>query len=180
MEKNYVVKMISALNKLGLKYAFTGAFALAYYGFPRASGDVDVLVENNKTKLLRMCRLLRKEGFSIIERDVENAVKECGHFAVFYNTEPVYFDFKVICESFEVNAIRNVKTFRYHNVKCRIVSAENLIVKKLEWKDIKDVRFILFRYKDKIDMKKLFALANSRGVYEELKKLLAETNAGSP
>lgn len=44
MEKNYLGKMISVLNKLRLKYAFTGAFALAYYDFPRASGDVDILV----------------------------------------------------------------------------------------------------------------------------------------
>lgn len=172
MEKNYVVKMISLLNKSRLRYAFTGAFALAYYGFPRISGDIDVLVENNKTKLSELCQLLRKAGFSIIESDVDDAVRECGHFAVFYKTEPLYFDFKVACESFDVDAIKNSKIFKYHNIQCHVVSAEDLIVKKLEWEDIKDVRSILSRYKDKIDMQRLIVLAKSRNVYEKLENLL--------
>jgi len=172
MEKDQVKKLISSLNKLNLRYAFTGAFAVSYYGFPRLSADIDILIEKNEKKLLRLVSFLHDCGYDVVKTDVLKAIEECSHFPVFFrgNMFP-YCDFKVACEKDELSSIRNFKVLNYHGVKCRIVSVEDLIVKKLEWNDVKDVEVILIRCKE-IDMKKLEEKAKQKSVYKKLRKLL--------
>jgi len=172
MEKNHIQKLISSLNKSKLYYAFTGAFAVSYYGFPRLSADIDILVEKNKNELLRLVNLLHYAGYDVTETDVQKAIEECSHFPVFHRQKMFpYFDFKVACEMDELSSIQNCKTINYHGLKCRIVSVEDLIVKKLEWNDLKDVESILIRCKE-IDMKKLHKMAKEKSVYEKLQRLI--------
>jgi hypothetical protein len=38
---------IESLNSNGVEYVIVGAVALAYHGFPRYTGDLDVLVRNS-------------------------------------------------------------------------------------------------------------------------------------
>lgn len=172
MEKAFVKGLIALLNKHNVRYVVTGGFTLLYYGFPRASMDIDVIVEKDKNKILRFVRKLRQKGFSVSDSDVIYALDKCEHFCVFYKNKFPYFDFKIACDDDSLLALSSPKFVNYHGVRCSIVSPETLIVKKLEWQDVKDVRSILFRYKGKIDMTKLLALAKSRGVEKELQRLL--------
>ncbi|MEM2972308.1 MAG: hypothetical protein QW270_07830 [Candidatus Bathyarchaeia archaeon] len=59
----YVKRLINCLNKCGIKYAFTGAFALSHYGHPRSSMDLDILVENDDKKLMNLANLLKSKDF---------------------------------------------------------------------------------------------------------------------
>jgi len=173
MEKEYVSNLVSQLNKLQIKYVFTGAFALAYYGFPRTSADVDIIIEKDMSKLLKFVKALQASDYDVSQNDVSEAVESCGHFAVFHKRRMFpYFDFKVACTSDEHNAISDSKVVSFHGIECRIVSAEDLIVKKIEWGDLKDVETILVRYGDKLDMKKLCALAKAKHIYEKLQNLI--------
>jgi len=173
MEKEHVSNLISQLNKLQIKYVFTGAFALAYYGFPRTSADVDIIIEKDMSKLLKLVKALQASDYDVSKNDVSEAMESCGHFAVFHKRHMFpYFDFKVACTGDEHDAISDSKVVGFHGVDCRIVSAEDLIVKKIEWGDLKDVETILVRYGDKLDMKKLHALAKAKHVYEKLQDLI--------
>jgi len=174
MEKDHIKKLISTLNKQKIHYAFTGAFAVSYYGFPRLSTDIDILIEKNKTKLLKLLNQLQSSGYDVAEKDVLRAIEECSHFPVFHKEKTVpYFDFKIACEKDETSSIQDCKTINYHGLKCRIVSVEDLIIKKLEWNDIKDVELILIRCK-KIDMKKLEKMSKEKSVFQKLQELLKE------
>ena len=37
------VEMLSALSEAGVEYLLVGAYALAAYGIPRATGDIDIV-----------------------------------------------------------------------------------------------------------------------------------------
>jgi hypothetical protein len=161
------------LNKCRIKYAFTGAFALSYYGHPRSSMDLDILVERNDKRLMNFVSLLKNEGFSISEDDVNRAVGECSHFAVFYKSYFPYFDFKVACKNDEVKSLANSVTVSYRGVRCKVVSVYDLILKKLEWGDISDVKALLISYED-INIEKLLMYAKKRNVYSKLKAILEE------
>ncbi len=175
MESEHIKRLISRLNKLGIRYAFTGAFAVSYYGFPRASADIDILIEKDLTKLLKLTDLLHISGYDITKIDVEKAIEECSHFAIFHRgTTFPYFDIKVACEKDELSSIRNSQIIAYHGVKCRIVSVEDLIIKKLEWNDIRDVQVILRRGKE-IDMNKLLEMSKERKLYKKLQQLLKKS-----
>lgn len=75
------VNMIVSLNNVGIKYFFTGALAVNYYGRPRASMDVDVMVERNKEKLNRLVKILKRKGFDVIQRDVDEAFRVFSFFS---------------------------------------------------------------------------------------------------
>jgi len=172
MEKDHIKRLISVLNRLRIGYAFTGAFALSYYGYPRISSDIDILVEDDRGKLLRLLKNLQALDYDVTETDVQKAVKECSHFPVFHRERTFpYFDFKVACEREDKSAIENGGVINYHGVRCRIVSVEDLIVKKLEWNDLEDVKMILTRHRH-IDAKKLEKMAKEKSVFGRLQGLL--------
>jgi hypothetical protein len=172
MEKEHIKKLISSLNELQIAYAFTGAFAVSYYGHPRMSTDIDVLIENDKDKLFKLQRRLQISGYDATERDVQKAIEECSHFPVFHRERTFpYFDFKIACAEDDISAIQKSIALDYHGVKCQVVSVEDLIIKKLEWNDLQDVEVMLIRHK-KIDMKRLEKEAKEKSVLGKLQKLL--------
>lgn len=162
------------LNQSQIRYVLTGGFALPYYGFPRASLDIDIIVEKDKTKLLKLACKLREKGFEVADEDIIYAVENCEHFAVFYKNEFPYFDFKIACDDDSRFALSSYKLVKYHNIECRLVSPEALIVKKIEWGDFRDVKTILIRYREKLDMKKLLRLAKTKNLHRKLQQLLSE------
>lgn len=172
MEKDHIKRLISILNRLRIAYAFTGAFAVSYYGHPRISADIDILIENDRDKLIKLLSRLQASGYDATERDIQKAIEECSHFPVFHKERTFpYFDFKVACVRDDVSAIQKSIVKDYHGARCRIVTVEDLIVKKLEWNDLNDVEVMLVRHKG-IDMKKLKEEAREKSVYEKLQKLL--------
>ncbi len=174
MAKTFIKSLIHLLNQSQIKYVLTGGFALPYYGFPRASLDIDIIVEKNKTKLLKLASKLREEGFDVSDEDIIYAVENCEHFAVFYKNEFPYFDFKIACDGDSRFALSSYKLVKYHNIECRLVSPEALIIKKIEWEDFRDVKTILIRYKEKLDMEKLITLAKTKNLSEKLQQMLNE------
>ncbi len=175
MERSHIKNLISTLNKLGLEYAFTGAFATSYYGYPRLSSDIDILIENNKKKLLTLSNLLANQGYDVTQSDILSATEECSHFPVFHKQKTFpYFDFKIACKQDETQAIQNSTTINYHGTKCKLVTVEDLIIKKLEWNDTKDIEIILTRHK-KINMKRLQEMAKQKSLHEKLQEMLTQT-----
>ena len=92
---SFVKKIISAFNKVGLDYAFTGALATSFYGVPRTTSDVDVIVSvanetNVKPKLLEILRLA---GLKVEERKIDMALNSGFRIATFKDkTSPYSID----------------------------------------------------------------------------------------
>jgi len=55
---------IESLNSNGVEYVIVGAVALAYHGFPRYTGDLDVLVRNTPANTKRLESTLAAFGFA--------------------------------------------------------------------------------------------------------------------
>ena len=53
---------IESLNSHGVEYLVVGAVALAHHGFPRYTGDLDVLVRGSSENAARLERMLRDFG----------------------------------------------------------------------------------------------------------------------
>jgi len=170
MQKKYLVQLVKLLNKRKISYVFTGGFVLAFYGFPRATGDIDVIVDGNRDKFAMFVDDLKQCNFDVSISDIDYAISHCEHFSVFYKGSMFpYFDFKVACDNDEFYSLTHYKLVKVNNVKCRIVEIEDFIVKKLEWGDIKDVEMLL---RSKYDVDKLSDLAKRKGLYDKLSKLI--------
>lgn len=167
-----VVPLISLLNKSRVKYFFTGALAVSYYGRPRTTMDVDVVVDRDEAKLMKLAEILKAEGFDVREYDVKEAIRESGHFSIF-GEYGLRIDFKVAKPN-EKDEFNRVVAVRLWNKRTYLPKIEDLVVNKLIFgseQDINDVKGILWRQKDKVDYDYLREQARKKGVLNKLNKL---------
>ena len=57
---------IELLNSSGVEYLIVGAVALAHHGFPRYTGDIDILVRNSPENAQRLEGVLQGFGFGAL------------------------------------------------------------------------------------------------------------------
>jgi hypothetical protein len=71
-----VAKVIVAFESAGLDYAFTGALATSFYGIPRTTSDVDVMVaiSNEQAIKSKVTSALRLADLTVDERSIDNAL----------------------------------------------------------------------------------------------------------
>ncbi len=56
-------EFVASLNSNGVEYVIVGAFALAFHGFPRYTGDLDILVNRSPENVERLVDALTRFGF---------------------------------------------------------------------------------------------------------------------
>jgi hypothetical protein len=56
-------EFIGSLNSGEVEYLIVGAFALAFYGFPRYTGDIDILVRASPDNARKVAQVISAFGF---------------------------------------------------------------------------------------------------------------------
>lgn len=85
-------RLVRCLNASGLDYAFTGALAVSYYGSPRTTSDVDVMIASraDDVKILEIVDALNCVGLEVDRRRIENAIKSGYNIATFRDKSSPY------------------------------------------------------------------------------------------
>ena len=60
-------EFLKLLNGNGVQYLLIGGYAVAYYGYPRATSDIDVWIAVNPENAKRIATTLREFGFDLPE-----------------------------------------------------------------------------------------------------------------
>ena len=81
----FVKKIVAAFESVSLDYAFTGALAISFYGTPRTTSDIDVMVAvgsavDVKAKVIAA---LQKAGLAVDERKIDDALISGFRIATF-------------------------------------------------------------------------------------------------
>ena len=63
---------IGSLNSNGVEYVVVGAVALAHHGFPRYTGDLDILVRNSPQNAMRLESALAAFGVTALGLKAED------------------------------------------------------------------------------------------------------------
>jgi hypothetical protein len=58
-------EFVESLNSRGVDYTIVGAFAVAYHGYPRYTGDLDILVRQDRENVTRLLEALAAFGFPL-------------------------------------------------------------------------------------------------------------------
>ncbi len=61
------IAFIKALNKYNVDYVIVGAYALAFYGVPRATGDMDFWIRPERKNAANLVAALREFGFGELD-----------------------------------------------------------------------------------------------------------------
>lgn len=128
-----LTQFISDLNSLGVSYMITGAYAVSYFGMPRATHDLDIVVEIRTIDLDKICRKFAKEY--IVDKDMaENAVQYRTHFSIIHTKSDLKIDLWVLKGiSSEKTKFARRKKVSLFGASAYIISAEDMVLTKLEW-----------------------------------------------
>jgi hypothetical protein len=88
----FVKKLVGAFDHAKLDYAFTGALAVSFYGVPRTTSDVDVIIAaasgaDFKTKI---SSALGEAGLEVDDRKIETALTSGYRIATFKDKTAPY------------------------------------------------------------------------------------------
>ena len=124
-------RITSTLDQAGIPYMLTGSFASAYYGVPRSSQDIDLIIEATPAQLQTFIKLLPNDEYYA---DLEMAFEARKRQSLF-NVIDLLTGWK---NSFEGRrqtrgVQRRRKRVALQGVAIFAASVEDVIVAKLEW-----------------------------------------------
>ena len=67
---------LKLLNSHKVKYLLIGGFAVGYYGYPRATGDMDIWIDIDLKNAKKMVQVLTEFGFDVPELCVDLFLKK--------------------------------------------------------------------------------------------------------
>ncbi len=152
-------RITSALGEAGIAYMLAGSFASAYYGAPRSTQDIDLVIEATEEQLRAFVRLLAQDEYYV---DLDAALEARKRQSLF-NVVDMVTGWKIDL------IIRKSRPFSQEEFSRRtlvnlqdnslfLASAEDVVVSKLEWarlaqsrRHIEDVAGILRMRWDKLD-----------------------------
>jgi len=145
----------------------TGAILMQFYGEPRTTGDIDVIVEQKDIKALSA--KLKENNFIFSEIVL-------GHNTLQHKESVLRIDL-IIRESIG----EQVTIIEAEGKKIRVSTPENLILKKLEWmedeyasRDANDIISIFVRMGNRLNIEYIFAESKKHELFQRLKNLLAK------
>lgn len=175
-----VKRALRLMRKAKVQYMITGALASGYYGLPRSTADLDLVVKPGKSDIGRLVGAARKAGFEVDEREVLTGV-EIGNRIVMQSSETFRVDLWLPRSEYDEIALSRRCRKRIFNELAYICSPEDLILQKLRAgrrQDEDDVVGVLIRQSGKLDERYLSTWASSLGVERALKRVMERVKRG--
>lgn len=85
MEQSELLRMVvRVLEELGLPYLVTGSTATIFYGEPRFTADIDVVVRLPESRISELVDAFAGDAFYLDEESIRQAVSRRGQFNIIH------------------------------------------------------------------------------------------------
>jgi len=123
--------VIDKLEKAEIPYMLTGGVAVSYWGFPRTTHDIDIVIEAKKKDKEKIVALFKKD-FYISAEAAEDAIETRFTFNILHHESGLKIDFWLVKRDLfgETEFKRRLKK-KIFGEEIFIISAEDLILTKL-------------------------------------------------
>ena len=152
-------EIFSALNTAGIAYIVVGGVAMNLLGYPRFTGDIDILLALDEENLLKMNTLMKELGYEARlpvaleelgdEQHVMTLIKEKDLIAYtfIHSEKPQYSIDVIVGESLEFDSYQEHKQdITVWDIKVPVISIDDLIGMKQSTnrqKDVDDIAALL-------------------------------------
>lgn len=181
-DQTKLLKDISAFLSVNkITYMVTGAWSVIFYGLPRASHDIDFVIELHKADLSRIINVFGKlPGEFLIELDsITEAVNNKSMFQVLHLPTMLKFDFWLLTdEEFDKSRFKRRQRVKVLDQIMEMASKEDTIIQKLRWykegkieKHLIDAAFVYQIQKENLDKKYLNFWVKKLGLENNYLKL---------
>ncbi|MFT4974977.1 MAG: hypothetical protein ACI8S6_000860 [Myxococcota bacterium] len=80
--EGFLQRLVAVLEQAGVSYMLSGSLASAFYGIPRSTQDIDIVVELDITRLRALLGVLPQELYYVSEPAAVDALRRQGQFNV--------------------------------------------------------------------------------------------------
>jgi hypothetical protein len=134
-----LTQVTGILNRLNLPYMLTGAVAVTYYGEPRTTHDIDIVILIAATDIARMKKAL-EPTFSVDETSIRAALREGSAFNAIHEETGLKVDFWMLKGGeYDRSAFGRRVSVRLLGVEMFLQAPEDVIITKLVWHRLSDV-----------------------------------------
>jgi hypothetical protein len=127
-------RIVTALDKAQVPYMITGSYASAYYGTPRASQDIDVVIAPNPDQLRVFLELLPSSEYYVDAETARAALARSSQFNVIDLASGWKIDFIARkARPFSREEFARRVPVELHGIRVFMTTAEDVIIAKLEW-----------------------------------------------
>lgn len=174
MEQSELLRYVAVvLEKIGLRYFVTGSTASIFFGEPRFTNDIDVVVDLDSSDVERFCAEFPMADFYLSEEAVQRAISRKGQFNILHPASGLKVDVIVPADTM-LNRSRFSRMLRVKpeaDFEAYFASAEDVIVKKMEFfreggsdKHLRDITGILKISGDDLDFEYIEGWADNLGL----------------
>lgn len=132
--EEFLRRVIAVADDLSLPYMLTGSLASAYYGEPRATRDIDIVIALESDEIGQLVRRLEEEGFYVSDQAAREAVRRQTQFNAIDPESGWKVDWIVRRDRpFSRTEFERRRRVEVMGLEVSMVTPEDLIVAKLEW-----------------------------------------------
>ncbi|HEX5720255.1 MAG TPA: hypothetical protein VF179_29135 [Thermoanaerobaculia bacterium] len=182
METSELLRFVAGtLEKLGIRYFVTGSMATIFFGEPRFTNDIDIVVDLPPGKISAFCAAFPEDDFYLSEESARRAVSRRGQFNVIHPRSGLKIDFMVPGDS-PLDRSRFLRARRLSpgpDFQAFFSSPEDVILKKMEFfqeghseKHLRDIVGVLKVSGDQIDRSYIEDWVSKLGLEEVWREIL--------
>lgn len=135
----FLKDVVHVLDAAGVPYMLTGSLAASYYAVPRATRDIDVVVESSERGIERVVEGLLAAGYYVDRDAALQAFRERGQFNAIDPSRGWKADLIVRRDrSFSIEEFGRRRRASILGVELALASFEDVILAKLEWAKLGD------------------------------------------
>jgi len=132
-QKDFLEKIIQALNKAQIPYMLSGSLASSFYGRPRATNDVDIVIAPTEKQLILFVQSLGKNYYVSLDA-VRSAFKNNSTFNIIDIQAGWKADIIIRKDRpFSSEEFQRRKNYKIMGMDIWATSPEDAILTKLEW-----------------------------------------------
>jgi hypothetical protein len=176
MEQFELLRYVTtALGDLGLRYFVTGSTATIFYGEPRFTNDIDIVVDLPESRIKEFCTRFPGDEFYVSETAARDAVMRKSQFNIIHPDSGLKVDV-IIPDASPFNHSRFSRIRRLRagdDFDAFFTSPEDAILKKMEYyregaseKHLRDIAGVLKTSQQKIDLAYITQWAQQLGLSE--------------
>jgi len=181
MEQSDLLRfVVEVLERLRIRYFVTGSMASVFYGEPRYTNDIDIVVQLPAGKVKAFCRTFPIEDFYVSEEAAREAVLSSGQFNILHPSSGLKVDVIIPRETVfdRGRFLRSRRLPSAADFQVMFSSPEDVIIKKMEFyrdgqseKHLRDIASMLKVSGNRLDRDYIEDWANRFGLVDVWRKV---------
>lgn len=186
--ENILSRLEMIFKATKLKHVIIGGIAVIHYGHVRATQYIEIIIEDDYSKISQFIGLLKSYEFDVLEDQFKLAYQEKTNISIFDKKSFLRLDIKVANKKQEHEVLKNAKREKILGKDLCIAPLEYVLIGKLlymgliddipnsellEYQDIVDFLTLFHANKESIDLVFLTDKAKEIGLKITLDKLLS-------